>query len=212
MAEGELERTGQGDHHGFMWSAAHRIMGGDTIFGVLEPIDKLTGAARWDWLLKGTLAFRSAEMKVKVPIAFEVDAQTPPPYTIRLPATGDILFLVPDPKALSPAVRDVLLEEMYDVPWIVDYADDLDALPEQERSRIAFVRVRRDQRPSPAETARVLARVWSWRWTPVPWEVADEEEFGDLAFFGVKVCQGPEPARPAHEVFPWGEVNLNPFE
>lgn len=197
---------------GLSWTRVYRMDWGDTVFGVLSPEDqRLTGASRWEWLLKGALAFRLTARRITVPIAFEVDTDTPPPPNIRLPQTGDVMFLVPDPEALLPDVREALVV-MDDVPWCVDFSDKLTELPAEEQRRIAFVRILRDQRTRRDEVERMVKVIREGEWHPVAWAVQSDEEMSALIEMGVPIGEGPIPAVAAADEFPWGEANDNPFE
>jgi hypothetical protein len=197
-----------------MWHPVARLGSLESVFGVLMPgpawYEQTPRYQRPRGMVNLVLSYRLFERKITLPIFVPVEPDVPPAFDIRLAETGAVGFFLPDPHLLTDEVRDVIVP-MEDVPWCVPYSRTLGALSEDERQRIVFVRVDAETRRDRLDEA--LQYIDYGGWHPVAWDVATEAEAEALLARGVVLGHGPGvvlPA-PAHEVFPWGVPNDDPF-
>lgn len=209
MMGDETEREGAG----LVWRPIVRLESGETTLGVLEPDDwrGLAPAEARERLWKAVMSFRLFDMKVLCPVLVPVDAATVPDERMRLPAMGDIGFLLPDPATLTAGVREALVGFFYDVPWCVPYGKSLADLREEERQVIRMVRIPREARTTLEAVRDIVTFIGNGGWVPIAWGVESEEEADALHAMGVNLGEGLVAPRPAAEAFPYGEVDDNPF-
>lgn len=198
---------------GLIWRPIVRLDSGETALGVMEP-DNWRGVTPEEArvrLWQAVMSFRLLDMKVLCPILVPVGPEVAPDERMRLPDMGEIGFLLPDPATVGREVREALVEGFYDVPWCVPYGRALADLPEAERQMIRMVRIAREERTTRDAVREIANFIHNGGWVPIAWEVGSDEEADALHALGVNLGEGLVAPKPAAKVFPYGEVDDNPF-